>query len=528
MSPIDLRPDHLTIVRKILRRHVPHRQVLAFGSRASWTAKDYSDLDLAILGNQPLPVDVASALAEAFVESDLPFKVDLVDWARADGSLRFTIGRDGVILWALEVEQKPPPIGQAPRKAGVSSEWKDARLGDIVELKRGYDLPKRDRRAGSIPLVSSSGVTDHHAESKVVGPGVVTGRYGTLGEVFFVPEDFWPLNTTLYVQDFKGNDPRFVSYLLRTIDVKPCSDKAAVPSLNRNHLHDARVCYPTNPDEQRAIAHILGTLDDKIELNRRMNQALEAVARAVFKSWFADFDPVRGKIEGLCTCMSKDIVDLFPDRFVDYEIGSVPEGWEISEIGREVNAVGGATPSTKESAFWDRGIHAWATPKDLSTLSSLPLLETTRRITDDGLDRISSGLLPEGTVLLSSRAPIGYLAITEVPTAVNQGFIAMVCQNRLSNLYIVFWCGSNLQHIKGIAGGSTFAEISKRVFRPMPVIVPPPAILDTFEAIARPLYKRIVAITRETATLARLRDLLLPKLVSGEIRANSARELTNE
>ena len=167
-------------------------------------------------------------------------------------------------------------------------------LGEVLELKRGYDLPRRQRSPGSVPLVSSSGITDYHVESKVKGPGVITGRYGTLGKVYFVPEDFWPLNTTLYVRDFKGNDPRFIAYCLSELDFSAYSDKAAVPGLNRNHLHEAPVRVPPLT-EQRAIAHILGTLDDKIELNRRMNQTLEEMARALFKSWFVDFDPVRAK-----------------------------------------------------------------------------------------------------------------------------------------------------------------------------------------------------------------------------------------
>ena len=145
----------------------------------------------------------------------------------------------------------------------LSSQWREMPLGDVVELKRGYDLPKKKRIAGSVPLVSSSGISDYHAEAKVRGPGVVTGRYGTLGQVYFLRDDFWPLNTTLYVRDFKGNDPRFIAYFLESLDFSAYSDKAAVPGLNRNHLHQALVRLPPLP-EQRAIAHVLGTLDDKI------------------------------------------------------------------------------------------------------------------------------------------------------------------------------------------------------------------------------------------------------------------------
>jgi len=202
----------------------------------------------------------------------------------------------------------------------MSGEWKELALGDVIELKRGYDLPQQQRRSGRAPIVSSLGITGCHAEAMVKSPGVVTGRYGTLGQVFYITKDFWPLNTTLYVHNFKGNDPRFISYLLCSLDFLAYSDRAAVPGLNRNHLHTALVRLPTNVAEQRAIAHILGTLDDKIELNRRMNETLEAMARALFKSWFVDFDPVRAKAEGRDPGLPKDIANLFPDRFEDSEL----------------------------------------------------------------------------------------------------------------------------------------------------------------------------------------------------------------
>ena len=179
--------------------------------------------------------------------------------------------------------------------------------------------------------------------------------------------------------------------------------------------------------------------------------------------------------------------------------------------------MGGTTPSTKEPAYWDEGKQYWATPKDLSKLSSPVLLETNRKITEEGVRKISSGLLPIGTVLLSSRAPIGYLAIAEVPTAVNQGFIAMICKKRLPNIYVLFWCYENLDYIKSISGGSTFAEISKKVFRSIHVTAPSEEVLTTYEDIVRPLYDRIVASTKESEPLAQARDLLLPKLIAGEI-----------
>ena len=207
---------------------------------------------------------------------------------------------------------------------------------------------------------------------------------------------------------------------------------------------------------------------------------------------------------------------------MDSEFGEVPEGWYVSEIGEEVKAVGGATPSTKELAYWNEGQQHWATPKDLSKLMSPVLLETDRKITDKGLKEISSGLLPIGTVLLSSRAPIGYLAIAEVPTAINQGFIAMVCEQRLPNLYVLFWCYENLEYIKSISGGSTFAEINKKAFRPIPVVVPAEEVLAAYKNKLGPLYDRIVENMKESMLLIYLRDALLPKLISGELGMQGA------
>ena len=233
------------------------------------------------------------------------------------------------------IEAEHVPLAR-PTRQSCPDGWVQRRLGDVIVLKRGYDLPQRDRRRGSVPVVSSSGITDHHSESRVPGPGVVTGRYGTLGQVFFVPNDFWPLNTALYVQDFKGNDPRFISYFLRSLDFSRFSDKAAVPGLNRNHLHEEAVRIPGTVAEQRAIARMLGTLDDKIELNRRMNATLEAMARALFRSWFVNFDPVRAKMAGCDTALPKEVSDLFPDRLVtsgpEKVQGEVPDGWRASTL----------------------------------------------------------------------------------------------------------------------------------------------------------------------------------------------------
>jgi type I restriction enzyme S subunit len=212
------------------------------------------------------------------------------------------------------------------------------------------------------------------------------------------------------------------------------------------------------------------------------------------------------------------LYDLFPDSFEESELGEIPAGWEIKPIGDLADVVGGTTPSTNELSYWEGGTHAWATPKDLSGLSVPVLLDTERRITDAGLSQIGSGLLPKGTVLLSSRAPIGYLAVTEIPVAINQGFIAMIPKAGTSNLFLLLWTSVMHEEIVSRANGSTFLEISKANFRPITVATPLATVMTAFDRLARPTYERIVECAYESRTLAHLRDTLLPRLISGEVR----------
>jgi type I restriction enzyme S subunit len=298
---------------------------------------------------------------------------------------------------------------------------------------------------------------------------------------------------------------------------------AAYPAVSSTAIAEYGLSLPPLP-EQRAIAATLGPLDDKIALNRKMNATLEAMARALFRDWLVDFGPTRAKMDGRAPYLSPELWALFPDR-LDEE--GKPEGWKVSTIGDEVRVVGGSTPSTKDPDLWDGGIN-WATPKDLSTLAAPVLLETSRTISAAGLAKISSGLLPMGSLLLSSRAPIGYLAIAEVPVAINQGFIGMICDKRVSNVFAWLWTLENMEAILAKANGSTFQEISKGNFRPLPVVVPPEAVLRAFDAIAKPLNERIAKNERESRTLAQTRDLLLPKLMSGEVRVKEAGQLVGE
>ena len=431
----------------------------------------------------------------------------------------------------------------------MSSEWIETTLGEVLTLQRGIDLPVQDRRVGSVPVVASTGIVGFHNEAPVKGPGVVIGRSGSIGGGQFIRQDFWPLNTTLWVKDFHGNNPKYCYYLLRSMDFSGLNAGSGVPTLNRNHLHPLKVRRPPI-DQQRAIANILGGLDEKIDLNCRINQTLEAMAQALFKSWFVDFDPVKAKVaaiqedrDPLRAAMSAisgkldaelDVLPceqfaqlaataaLFPDEMEASELGEIPRGWEVEPIGNLVECLGGTTPDTKNPEFWEPGEYAWTTPKDLSGANSPVLLGTDRKISKKGLEKIGSGLLPVGTLIMSSRAPIGYLAILHIPAAINQGYIAMPPGRKVPPLYLYFWCKENIEAIKGNANGSTFLEISKKAFRPLLALKSSNELLGEFLKRVEPLFSRIVVSEKEIVDLGTLRDSLLPKLLSGELSVAEA------
>ena len=324
-----------------------------------------------------------------------------------------------------------------------------------------------------------------------------------------------------------------------------------------------KIILPIPPEhEQIKIAGHLRALDDKIQLNHQINQTLEQMAQAIFKSWFVDFEPVKAKIAALEAGGSEEdallaamrvisgkdeaeltrlqaeqpeqyaelraTAELFPSAMQDSELGEIPEGWNVSQIGGEVTVVGGGTPSTKNPDFWENGEINWTSPKDLSNLADKVLVETERKVTEAGLAKISSGLLPVDTVLMSSRAPVGYLALAKIPVAVNQGYIAMKCEKALSPEFVIQWCAAHMDEIKSRASGTTFAEISKKNFKIIPVVMPTESLISIYSKQASSFYKAIENNVRESDTLAKLRDSLLPKLLSGELSISNAEDQLTE
>lgn len=380
------------------------------------------------------------------------------------------------------------------------SGWREATLGDICELKRGYDLPKGSRGGGSVPVISSSGPTGWHDEAKVKAPGVVTGRYGTLGQVFYVTEDFWPLNTSLYVRDFKGNDPKFVATLLRSLDLGQYDGAAAVPGLNRNHLHTLPVRVP-ELQIQRTIAHVAQGFDDLIENNRQRVAVLEEMARAIYREWFVKF-----RYPG-----HEDV------PLVASVLGPIPAGWEVSTCGAELNFIGGGTPSKSESSYWDGGTVAWYTPTDLTKTGWRYAAPSELAITAQGLAKSSARLFPAGSVMMTSRATLGVLAIATTEATTNQGFIVILPDERWSPGFVYEWLDSKARELSALGTGATFKEITKGSFKRFPFVVPTQSVLDDYRVATEPLENQVHVLEQQTRSLSALRDLLLPKLVTGQI-----------
>lgn len=441
----------------------------------------------------------------------------------------------------------------------VAGGWQKFALGDLTEWSSGGTPPKNNPEFwdGDIPWISASSMkTGHLSESdRTLTPeGLKQGsRLAKKGNVLLlvrgselhkrIPVGI-AVREVSFNQDVKalcaknGLDKNFLYFWLsgneQMLLSKVENTGIGAGKLDTNVLKNLPILLPPLP-EQRRIAHVLGTLDDKIENNRKTAKTLEAMAQAIFQSWFVDFDPVRAKMAGesresICKRLklAPEILDLFPDRLVDSELGEIPEGWRVGTFEDYANIVGGSTPSTSNPDFWIPGIHGWATPKDLANLKVPVLLSTEHRVTEAGLQQISSRLLPAGTVLLSSRAPIGYVAITETPVAINQGFIALKLHNLENNIFIMLLIKHNMDEIISRANGSTFLEVSKAKFRPIPVISPAQAILRFFAKLVIPLFLRIASLEKFTRMLTIQRDTLLPKLISGELRVDAAKELVSE
>lgn len=343
---------------------------------------------------------------------------------------------------------------------------------DFIEATRLESFKKFIIEKGDI-LMALSGATigkiARFKSNEVVLQNYRVGNYIPLDEKVLSKDYFYYFLTTDYTYQ------QIIANLTQS----------AQENIGKEDIHKMVLFLPPLP-EQIAIAEVLSSLDNKIDLLHRQNKTLEQLAETLFRQWFVE---------------------------------EAEENWEIGTIDDVVSMKGGTTPSTNESKFWDGNVH-WTSPRDLSNTTSIFLFDTSRKITEEGLKQISSGLLPIGTLLLSSRAPIGYLALTEIPVAINQGYIAIICNKKVSNYYMYLWCKSNMETIENAGNGSVFQEISKSAFKTLEFQIPPKEKLSLFDEHVEPTFQKIKSNTIQIRTLTQLRDTLLPKLMSGEVKVN--------
>lgn len=417
-------------------------------------------------------------------------------------------------------------------------------LNEFILLQRGFDLPQSDRISGDIPVVASTGVAGFHNEYKVDAPGVVIGRSGSIGGGQYIKEKFWPLNTTLWVKDFKGHDARYVYYLLKSIDFHRFNVGTGVPTLNRNHLSSVLVKNLGYINE-KVIAKTLGDLDDKIHLNNQINQTLESIAQALFKSWFIDFDPVRAKIvakqEGnnpefaaMCVISGKSEVELqqmaeddlaelrataalFPDELVESELGEVPKGWEVTRFSNIVEKYidnRGKTPPIQSEGI------PLLEVKHLPEFSLNPDLNTDKKVSLETFNTWFRAHLQENDLIMSTVGTIGRLCIVPAnrTLAIAQNILGLRFKlNKVNPLFMYYQMNSAKfrNDVDARLVITVQSSIKRKDLETIDLLQPDIKIQNIFAEKIKPFV--LSQQSDESLKLIDIRDALLPKLLSGEI-----------
>lgn len=542
---IDIRPDYWEIVQGILRKHVPEYEVWAFGSRAKWTAKEYSDLDLAIVSDHPVSLDVIAALADEFSESELPWKVDLVDWATTNESFRKIIERDRVVVLRAA-------------SLGTQLEWPVVRLGDhCIKIGSGA-TPKGGKEsyldAGPYSLIRSQNVyndgfswqglayiSDEQAK-KLDGVAVekndilvnITGD--SVARVCNAPVEVLPARVNQHVAIVRPRPKSFDSDYLRWYLCLPEQQEKllglASAGATRNALTKAMLeglLIPQPPIEiQKAMAALPVAMSQRIDLLRQTNATLESIAQALFKSWFIDFDPVRAKAEGRePEGMDAETAALFPDAFEESALGEIPKGWSATTLG-ETFELNPSRPLTK-------GANAPYLEMANAPISGhRPLQHVGARPFGSGCKfRNGDALLAKITPCLENgkSAFVDFLGEGEVGWGSTE-FIVMRSRSKFP-MYCAYlliryepFRKFAIQSMTGTSGRQR-VELSRLV--QFPVVAPPDErIAVATNAIFSDVEARIAANDNQVKTLTAIRDTLLPRLISGKLRLPEAEAKLNE
>ncbi|WP_115298750.1 restriction endonuclease subunit S [Ectopseudomonas mendocina] len=486
---IDIRPDHWAIVRDILQRHVPQYAVWAFGSRAKWTAKEFSDLDLAIITDSPLPLATSAALAEDFSESDLPWKVDIVDWAETSETFRKIIERDRVVvqeansLLTQSLNTICSLIVDCPHSTPA---WTDS--GFIV-------LRNQNIKNGKLDLSSPSFTDETHflgrnRRAKPSAGDIVITREAPMGEVCMIPnglECCLGQRQVLLRPDPKIANSRYVLYALQSESVQHQigwnEGTGSTVSNLRIPVLEALQIPMRSLKEQRAIAHILGTLDDRIELNRRMNETLEAMARSLFKSWFVDFDGVPA------------------ENMQESELGLIPNGWRVGKF--------------EELLVLQRGFDL---PTQARIAGQFPVIAA------GGINGTHNEAMVKGPGVVTGRSGVLGNVYFELGDFWPLNTTLWVKEFRIAKPCYAYELLRGFD-FKLFNSGSAVPTLNRNHIHHLPQIIPPAELINDFEKEAMTLRQRMDSNERESQALAQLRDTLLPKLISGEVRIKDAERL---
>ena len=403
---------------------------------------------------------------------------------------------------------------------GVSMEWKEVTLGDFMQCnpKRTIKKGQKARKITMDLLIPHSktirnwnyepysGGAKFQNEDTIMAritPCLENGKHAFVsildeGEIAYGSTEYF-----VFCGKEKVSDNDFVYYLTKTPLFRDTAIKSMVGSSGRQRaqmdvLENLKMFVPKDISDQRRIASILSSLDRKIELNNKINADLEEMAQAIFKNWFVDFEPFKD------------------GKFVDSELGMIPEGWKVGRFDEIADIVGGSTPSKAKPEYYTQKGIAWLTPKDLS---NHPAVYTSRGeidITEEGYNSTSTKLMPKGTILFTSRAPIGYISIAQNDICTNQGFKSLV-PKKAGTCFLYCFLKYVTPVIENKSTGSTFKEASGSLMKSLQVIMPEQKVFEDFETIVSPLFARIESLEKENSRLSTLRDTLLPRLMSGEL-----------
>ena len=496
---IDITAKQRKIVTDLLERHLPNTTAWVYGSRAKWTSRPQSDLDLVVFATPEQNGRVFN-LREAFEESNLPFRVDLFVWDAVPEEFREHIKRDHVVL----VEREERDVGD---------EWREAKLGDLLAFSNGKSSP---RRSNSLPhpVYGSNGIIGFSDETNAEKNTIIVGRVGSYcGSLCYSDGDCWVTDNAIRANAIDEHEAKFLFFLLQTLRLNDWRAGSGQPLLNQTILSSIPVTVPPLP-EQRAIAHILGTLDDKIELNRRMNETLEAMARALFKSWFVDFGTVRAKMAGRDTGLPQHIADLFPDRLVASELGEIPKGWNVGTL-EDVASLNPESWSTRNApekiVYVDLSNTKWGYIEKVETYSWKAAPSRGRRVLRHG-DTIVGTVRPGN----GSFSLVGRDGLTG-----STGF-AVLRPKTPSDAELV-WCAAtsqdNIDRLAHLADGGAYPAVRPEAVAATKLPLADFATRGAFSSVAASLLNQVDANKQQSHTLADLRDTLLPRLISGELRA---------